>query len=208
MEHFAEESQMYYGISVYYGNAGLTGDGLKILEIGNMARIVGKVQYYETGKTWQISGLKYRVMKPNDPENIQLISKGHSAAYTLTDAETFVNGTREILVTDPESGEDVLKTFRYNALAMNASLSMKNLFVKDVYTTQNEESASNGAITLTCEVDGKEITVRTVPMYDADGKLITEDLYLGKTIDVKGIIDFYGDEYQIKVFMPDQITIH
>lgn len=208
VEQFDEESQMYYGISVYYGNAGLTGDGLKILEIGNKARIVGKVQYYETGATWQISGLKYRIMKPNDPENIQFISAGHDPAYVLTDAETFVNGTKEVLVTDPETNEDVIKSFRYNALAMNTSLAMNNLVVKSAYTTNKEESSSYGAMTLTCEVDGKQITVRTVPMYDADGHRITQDAYLGKTIDVKGIMDYYDGEYQIKVFMPEQITIH
>ena len=208
VEQFDEESQMYYGISVYYGNAGLTGDGLKILSIGNKARIVGKVQYYETGDTWQISGLKYRIMKPNDPENIQQIGTGFEPAYVLTDAETFVNGTKDVMVTDPETKEDVIKSFRYNALAMNTSLEMKNLVVKSAYTTNKEESASYGAISLTCEVDGKQITVRTVPLYDADGKLITQDTFIGKTIDVKGIMDYYDGEYQIKVFRPDQITIH
>ena len=52
---------------VYYGFA-LSGDGLEILSLGNRVRIVGTVQYYETGDSWQVSGLQYRVMKPNDPE--------------------------------------------------------------------------------------------------------------------------------------------
>ena len=91
---------------------------------------------------------------------------------------------------------------------MNTSLERKNLVVKSAYTTNKEESASYGAISLTCEVDGKQITVRTVPLYDADGKLITQDTFIGKTIDVKGIMDYYDGEYQIKVFRPDQITIH
>jgi hypothetical protein len=71
VEQYDPETDMYYGISIYYGNSGIGGDGLKILSIGNQVRIVGKVQYYETGETWQISGLKYRAMKPKDPENIQ-----------------------------------------------------------------------------------------------------------------------------------------
>ena len=31
---------------------------------------------------------------------------------------------------------------------------------------------------------------------------------MGKTISVKGIVDFFDGGYQIKVFMPDHITIH
>ncbi len=208
VEQYDPETDLYYGISIYYGNSGIGGEGLRILTIGNEVRIVGKVQYYETGATWQISGLKYRLMKPDDPENIQLISSGHQGAYVLTDADTFANGTREILVRDPETEEEKAVTFDYAALAMNTSLEMKGLTVKSAYTTDNEESSSNGAMTLTCEVNGITIKVRTVALRDAQGNLITQDAYLGKTVDVKGIIDFYDGEYQIKVFTPDQITIH
>ena len=208
VEQFDEESQMYYGISIYYGNAGLTGDGLKILSIGNKARIVGKVQYYETGVTWQISGLKYRAMKPKDPENIQLISEGHSAAYREIDADTFASGTRDILITDPNSGEENTVSFRFTELAMNTTVSMKNLTVKNVYTTEKEGSSSSGAMTLSCEVDGIPVKVRTAVLRDENGNLITEDEYLGKTIDVPGIIVYFEGEYQIKVFTPNQITVH
>lgn len=208
VEQYDPETEMYYGISIYYGNSGIGGDGLKILSIGNEVRIVGKVQYYETGATWQISGLKYRAMKPNDPENIQLVSSGHDAAYVLTDADTFANGKRDVIARDPETEEEKTVTFDYTALAMNTSLEMKGLTVKSAYTTNNEDSSSNGAMTLTCEVDGIPITVRTAVLRDAQGNLITQDAYLGKTIDVKGIIDFYNGEYQIKVFTPDQITTH
>ena len=208
VEQYDPETEMYYGISIYYGNSGIGGDGLKILTIGNEVRIVGKVQYYETGATWQISGLKYRAMKPDDPENIQFISSGHDAAYVLTDADTFVNGKREVITRDPETEEEKTVTFDYPSLAMNTSIEMKNLTVKDAYTTNNEDSSSNGAMTLTCEVDGVKITVRTAVLRDSEGKLITQDAYLGKTIDVRGIIDYYDGEYQIKVFTPDQITIH
>ena len=208
VEQYDPETEMYYGISIYYGNSGIGGDGLKILGIGNEVRIVGKVQYYETGATWQISGLKYRAMKPDDPENIQLISSGHNAAYVLTSPDTFVNGKRDVIVRDPETEEEKSVTFDYTALTMNTSLEMRDLTVKSVYTTNNEDSSSNGAMTLTCEVDGIEIIVRTAVLRDSEGKLITQDVYLGKTIDVKGIIDFYDGEYQIKVFTPDQITIH
>ena len=205
VEKYDDETGIYYGISVYYGNSGVGGDGLKILDIGNHIRIVGKVQYYETGATWQISGLKYRAMKPDDPENIQLISSGHSGAFMLTDPDTFKNGKLTVSVTDGEEEKDV--TFDYAELVMSTSVEMKDLTVKSVYTTKNEGSSSNGAITLTCENGGNVITVRTTVLRDASGNIITEDAFIGKTIDVKGIVDFYDGEYQIKVFTIDNITI-
>jgi len=208
VEQYDAETDMYYGISIYYGNSGVGGDGLKILSIGNQARIVGKVQYYETGETWQISGLKYRAMKPKDPENIQLISEGHTAAYREINADTFANGTVDLIVADSESGEENTVSFRYAELAMNTSVSMKNLYVENVYTTEKEGSSSNGAMTLSCKVDGIDVKVRTSVLRDENGNIITEDFYLDKTIDVQGIIDYFEGEYQIKVFTSNQITVH
>ena len=85
---------------------------------------------------------------------------------------------------------------------------MEGLRVKSVYTTDNEESSSNGAMTLTCEVDGKEISVRTIVLRDAEGKLITSDLFENKTVDVKGLVDLFDGTYQIKVFSIEDIIIH
>ena len=66
VEVYDSETDMYYGMTVYYGY-GLNGDGVQILNVGNEVRIVGTVQYYETGGTWQVSGLTYRSMKPPLP---------------------------------------------------------------------------------------------------------------------------------------------
>ena len=200
VESFDPETERYYGMSVYYG-FGLNGNGLDILSVGNEVRIVGTVQYYEAGGTWQVSDLNYRVMQPDDPGNIQMLSQGHSPAYTLTDADTFMNGQVEIL------GEEELLCFTYAALAMGTSVEMQGLRVVDAYTTTDEESSSKGAITLTCEVNGVTVTVRTAVLRDADGNLITQDAYLGKTIDVKGIVDLFDGTYQIKVFVPENINI-
>lgn len=199
IEDYDEETDMYYGISIYYG-FGLPGEGLDVLSVGNESRIVGTVQYYEVGGTYQIAGLTYRQMKPDDPENIQKISSGHKPSYTLTDAETFIS--KRTLET--EEGE---ATFDYAALALGTSLEMKNLKVTNVYTTENEDSSSFGAMTLECEADGISVTVRTVPLLDGNGGLITEEAYLGKTIDVKGIVDCFDGVYQIKVFSADSIII-
>ena len=149
----------------------------------------------------QIADLNYRVMKPNDPGNIQKISEGNAASYRLTDADTFLNGTLDIIV-----GEE-MQTFDYAELVLGTSISMENLEVVDVYTTRNEESASNGAMTLTCKKDGLTISIRTSVLYDENNNLVTEDAYMGKTIDVKGIVDYYDGNYQIKVLLNNGITI-
>lgn len=200
VESYDPETDMYYGMAVYYG-FNLNGAGLEILSIGNEVRIVGSLQYYEAGGTYQVSDLNYRIMKPDDPGNIQKISEGNAPAFVLTDAATFTEGTVTI---ETEEGS---KTESYAAMAMNSTLEMKGLKVKRIYTTKNEDSASKGAMTLTCEVDGKTISVRTVVLYDENGQLITADAYEGKTIDVKGLVDYYDGTYQIKVFTPDDITV-
>ena len=63
------------------------------------------------------------------------------------------------------------------------------------------------AITLTCVQEEYTVTVRTVPMKDGNGNRITQENYLGKTVDVKGIVDYFDGTYQIKVFTPENITI-
>ena len=200
VEDFDEETGLYYGIYIYYGH-NLSGTGLEILSVGNEVRIVGSVQFYEGGGTWQVSDMNYRMMRPNDPGNIQKLSDGHSASYVLTDADTFVNGT--VTVEREEGTEEV----PYAAVVLGTSVEMKGLKVVDVYTTNDEESSSYGAMTLTCEVDGVTVSVRTAVLYDQNGQRVTEDAFLGKTIDVKGVVDYFDGAYQIKVFATKNITI-
>ena len=45
-------------------------------------------------------------------------------------------------------------------------------------------------------------------LLDESGNLITEDAYLGKTIDVRGIVDYFDGDYQIKVFSRNDIIVH
>ena len=201
VEAYDAQTDMYCGISVYYG-FGLSGEGLEILQIGNEVRIVGTVQYYEAGGTYQISDVSYRAMKPDDPSNLQKISEGNAPAYRLTDAETFANGIVTI------ETDDQTREIPYAQLALGSTVEMHGLLVKDVYTTNNEGSSSNGAMTLTCEVDGVEITVRTAVLRDPSGNLITADAYLGQVIAVKGIVELFNGEYQIKVFTADSIVLY
>jgi hypothetical protein len=202
VESFDPETGLWYGMPVYYGY-NLSGIGLQILSVGNEVRIVGSVQYYAAGGTWQVSDLNYRMMKPNDPGNIQLISSGHTGAWLETDPKLFAEGKAEVTV-----GEEN-KSFDYAQLALATSRSMKDLEVVDVYTTTDDSSSSKGAMTLTCRSkDGITVSVRTVVLYDANNQLITADAYSGKTIDVRGIVDFFDGSYQIKVFTAKDIVIH
>ena len=193
------ESGLYSGMYIYYGH-GLNGPGLDILSVGNEVRIVGTVQYYEGGGTWQVSDLNYRMMQPDDPGNIQKLSSSHSPAWVLTDPDTFVNGEVSVVL------EEETITMPYGEYVMGTSVQMQDLTVVDAYTTSNGGS-SDGAMTLTCEADGVTVTVRTAVLLDENNERITADAYLGKTIDVKGIVDLYDGTCQIKVFAANNITI-
>jgi hypothetical protein len=169
--------------------------------VGNEARIVGTVQYYEGGGTWQVSDLNYRMMKPDDPDNVQKLSSGHSAAYVPMTVSDFVDYQVTLEL------EEETKTIPLAQAILNTSVSMENLKVTGAYTTDDEESSSFGAMTLTCEQDGKTVNIRTAVFTDESGNLMTQDKYLGKTISVKGIVDYFDGSYQIKVFTPNHITI-
>ena len=179
---------------------------MKMLSVGNELRIVGTVSYWEEGDSYQISDLQYRSREPDDPKNLKLLSTGNAVAYVETSADTFNNAKVNRVVI--EEGEEILKSFDYAELCIGTSISMKNLKVVKTYTTTNETSSSKGAMTLTCQVDGETVDIRTIVLYDADGKLVTADRFAGKTIDVKGIIDCYDGAYQIKVFSVDDIIVH
>jgi len=202
VESFDEETGLYYGIMVYYG-FNLSGEGLEVLTVGNLARIVGKVQYYEAGGSYQVSGLTYRAMKPDDPGNIQKLGDGYSPSFKETDAKTLMTGTVDVSV-----GEET-KTFDYGYLALATTVEVKDLDVVSVYTTTSEESSSKGALTLTCKAaDGTGIDVRTVVLHDQDGNVVTADEYEGRNISVKGIVDVFDGKYQVKVLSAQDITIN
>ncbi len=200
VEEYDAESGLYFGMTVYYGYS-LNGTGLQILSVGNRVRIVGTVTYYETGGTYQVSGLEYSPMRPDDPANIKKISEGHEPAYTVTDPATFTEGKVSLTV-----GEEV-KSFDYAEMGLYTSVEMKDLKVVDSYTTTNEESSSKGAMTLTCKVGGKTISVRTIVLHDDNGALVTADRFVGKTLTVRGLVDRFDGQYQIKVFSIKDIKI-
>lgn len=198
VENYDAETGLYFGMPVYYGY-GMSGAGLDILSVGNEVRIVGTLQYYEAGGTWQVSGLSYRMMKPDDPGNIQKLSDGHSPAYAKIDPVTFAGGSVCV------ETDGALRTYPWAQLALGTSVSMDGLQVQRVSVTQDEGSSSYGAMTLSCTAGGAAVTIRTQPLYE-NGALIPKERYEGKTLSVRGIVDFYDGAYQIRVLSPEHIT--
>ena len=206
VEEYDEDTDMYYGMSVYYGFE--TGALLNNLSVGNRVRVVGSVQYYEAGGTWQVSDVSFREFKPEDPNNTTVISTGNAAGNQEMDPALFADGTMEVEVL-VSLDDDITETkiFNYADLIMSTTVSMKNLVVIDAYTTNNGGN-NDGAMTLTCKAaDGTMIDVRTIVLYDADGNMKVESDYLNQTIDVIGLVDYYGG-YQIKVLTSDDIIVH
>ena len=199
VEEYDEENNMYYGMTIYYGTSGLNGEGLNLLMIGNELRIVGIVSYWETGGVYQVAGLEYNRRDKDNPRNIKLLSDGHAAGYFEVDAKTFTSQVDVVL-------EEEVKTFDYAGLVLNTSISMKNLTVDSVYTTPEGDSA--GAMTLHCTAeDGTKIDLRTIVLYE-DGVKVTADRFEGKTIDVKGFVDYFDGDYQIQIYSVKDVEIH
>ena len=203
VEELDEETGMYNGMYIYYGTGADADLKDEVLIIGNEVRIVGVVSVFNG--SYQVSGLKYDAR--DKANSCQTISKGHSAAYSPTTAEDFVNGTVSVTVSNTETGEEVLKEVAYAEMALGASISMQDLVVKSVHTTDNGGS-SDGAMTITCEINGIEITVRTNVLRNPDGSVVTQDMFEGKTISVQGVVDYFSGEYQIKVLSINDIIIH
>lgn len=211
VEELDAESGTYFGMAVYYGFQ--TGKILDILSVGNLVSIVGVVSYWEGGDSYQISGVSYDAFKPTLASNTNLIEDGHEPAFAETEAKDIVSGTRtfefekEVEKDDGTIETEIEKvTLACGESLMSTSVTVSNLKVVDIYTTQKGDSA--GAMSITCEAaDGTEIVIRTEVFKDAEGNLITAAKYAGKTITVKGIIDKYDGVYQVKCYRADFITI-
>ena len=195
IESYDAETNMTYGMQVFYGYISQL---IPVLEQGALVRIVGVVNNFYG--TYQITSLKYNPLRVDDPANTSRISTGNPVAYTETSPEVYCS---DVTVTVDEEE----KTMSYQELIVSTSISMKELMVQDVYTTTNPQSDDCGAMTLTCFADGETIQVRTEVLKDADGNIITEEAYAGKTINVKGILDHYEGTYQIRVFSAQDITV-
>lgn len=194
IEDYDAETDRYYGISAYYGY-GLSGAGLDILSVGNRARIVGTVQYYEAGGCYQVSGLSYRQMKPDDPNNLQKLSEGNAAGYVSISADDFASAMVSI---ETEAGA---AEYKLSDIAINTTVEMDGLTVQSVYV------AENGCATLTCAAGDAEVTVRLEPL-KVNGEAFDPNTLSGKTIDVRAAVDMYDNAPQLHVFTAEGISIH
>ncbi len=194
IEDHDAETDRYYGISAYYGY-GLSGAGLDILSVGNRARIVGTVQYYEAGGYYQVSGLSYRQMKPDDPNNLQKLSKGNAAGYVNISADDFASAMVSI---ETENGA---AEYKLSDIAMNTTVEMDGLTVQSVYV------AESGCATLSCAAGDAEVTVRLEPL-KLNGEAFDPNTLSGKTIDVRAAVDMYDNAPQLHVFTAEGISIH
>lgn len=200
VEDYCEIHEMYHGVYIFPGYA-LKGSGLKIVNVGNRIKVVGWFDWSDIVDAYQVSDLQYRALKPEDPRNIQLISEGHSGAYQQITPYDFANAMVEV-----DTEEEILR-LPLAELAMYTTVEMQNLRVIDAYTTTNDDSKNKGAISLTCVApDGTRVTVRTAVLLDENGNLVTEDYFMNKVIDVKGIVNKFEGKYQIKLLSINDVT--
>ncbi len=198
VEDLDEETGIMHALPVFYGYEHTYHP---VLKPGNRVHIAGNFEYSET-YGYQVSNLKYDPYDLSNPENIQKLESGLSGAFT----EYTVAELEEKVTLD---GVEHKK----KDLAIYTSVSMKNLTVTDMYTTDNGGD-SDGAITITCkDADDNVIKIRTSVLKDAQGNLITEAYFEGKTISfVKGIYNTFTDKngdvsYQINVFTLDNFVL-
>lgn len=199
VEAYDEETARWYGICVYYGR-GFTGAGLDILNVGNEARIVGNMSYYDAGGIYEITSLTYWAMDPDHPDNLRLLAKGCTPAYPLIDALTFSGD----VTIDAEEGS---LTVPYAAIALHTSISMQDLTVISASMNENKNSSSYGCLTLACDCHGVPVTVYTTALYDENRTLLTDADFIEKTLTVRGFVDVHNGAYQIKVTSLNGITV-
>ena len=211
VEEYDPETDTYFGMQVFYGY-NLNYFGKTILTVGNRVRIAGSVQYYENGGTWQISDIKYDPYDSDSSENIKKISDGHTASYNEIRVPNLLNGTLafEVTNTDDNGNETVsTKTLDYGYVVLHSTATLKNLTIQSVYTTQT--GSSKGAMTLTCiDEYGNTVKVRTAVLTDSEtlNQITEEDFPVGSVIDVKGVVDYYENTYQLKLLGYKDVTFH
>ncbi len=217
IEDVDAESGQRFAIQVFYAYE--TGKLLDILSIGNRVSVVGIVKYYEAGDTYQISDVTYNRFHPDDPANTRWLTDDEGVQiteevpFTEVDPRALTEGKVTVsweVETEDEDGnvttETKEKELNFGEAIMNTSVTVKNLTITEVYTTKKGPSA--GAMSLTCRTDdGTTIVVRTEVLKDKDGNLITEDAFpVGSKINVKGLVDKYDGQYQVRVYRDDYIT--
>ena len=195
IESYDEETDRYYGVYVYY-SANPSYVVAPMLSAGNLVRVVGKISDFDPDNP-QISGLVYNIRDPENEFQMAKLGEGYEASYTEISADALVNAKETVAVGDDEV------EMRVAELMLGTTVSMKNLKVKSVKPAQ-----SSDALTIYCDVDGIEVQVHAPAMYDEYSQPITEEYYLGKTFDIKGVVDVFYEVYQIEFYSLSDIVFH
>lgn len=196
IEDFDAELGVNFGISVYYGyNA--RSQLLSILKVGSRLRFVGSITIFNDS-IYQLSGIDYDPY--GDPtKNTTVISEDNDPGFAETDPAKIAGGTLDITFEDDEGAEETV-TLDYGRAILNTAVYLKNLTCTSVYTTDSGNSA--GAMTLTCTFDnsGKTIQIRTEVLYKdkENTQLVTEADFLNKKFNVKGLVEEFSGQIQIK----------
>lgn len=205
IEEYDADTGLYFGMAVYYGFQ--SGKIVEVLSIGNRVNVVGGVTEFQG--TYQISGVSHNEFRPQDPTNTTVVSEGNSAAFAETSAKDIVSGKIDVnFDVEDEEGNPKVETINlnYGEAIMSTSVTVSNLKVVSIYTTDNGGS-SDGAMSIKCQAeDGTTITIRTEVLTE-NGQLVKQDRYEGKVITVRGIIDYYNGSYQVACHRVDYITI-
>ena len=214
VEEYDADTDMYFGMQIF---AGYSYSRMSDFIVGNRVVIVGKMSYYENGKTYQISSLECNILNPNWEGGCRVLSTGNPASYRELDLDVLLKSTVTLDVIEEKEVDGELvevltkKTFDYANLAHYSTATVKNLTVKSVSTTTSDKD-SNGALTITCvDEHGNTFKVRTATRLfkEVGGELVAvtaADFPAGTVISAQGIIDFFMDNYQLKVFDYSDIT--
>lgn len=170
-----------------------TGSG-KLRQPNVRVRISGTIVYYETGGIFQLTDIVDKTLS-KDNYNLSIVEENSSVTpYEITDLDELdVN----------------------NSLLECRLVSIKNLVVQSTYTTTTEDSSNKGAISISCSLNNKSVTVRTVSIVDKSGNyqvdsnnIVLAKNFDNKTIDVVGILEKYNNKYQIKLIQMNDVVIH
>lgn len=195
IQSYDEETQRYYGVYVYY--SANPSYGVKpMLTEGNLVRVVGKISDFDPENP-QISGLVYNARDPKNEFQMKKLSEGNKIDYTEISADLFVNAKEKMSVGDDET------EFRIAHLMLGTTVSMKDLRVKSVKPAQNSD-----ALTIYCDANGIEVQLHMPAIYDEFNQPITEEYFLGKTINVRGVVDLFYGTYQIESYSLNDIEFH
>ena len=203
IQEYDEEEGLYFGINVYYG---YPKDQIKdiLCNMGYVVNVVGKVQYYETGNSWQISDVQYSAYTDDPSLNSTIVDDTpHPIEFTEITVPQFnsqVSFQFEVVNEETEEVTTETVTLKYAEAIMSTTVHIKKLYV---YSAQMSTTQSSyGEWTLYCrDENNNNIQVRTSVLKDSNGATIEDKNYfLEKNINISGVVAKFGSNYQIRVY--------